>query len=231
MSPIRSDGSFLAESQPTIGAKIITDEKGFANEVREQATDGMGPAETKAFEQGDERMEMNMDTNGIEPNEPATSTATSKAAEVVGTASPRKAGRARRYLVQGWRFARHLLEMVVAMMFGMGVLGVALAVLGEPPGYANLLLRYGLMGAFMAAPMVGWMRYRGHSWSDGGEMTAAMLVPMFALVVPVGLGVSVPGLSEESLMLLSHVAMIAGMVAWMAYRRDRYAHGAHGHRP
>jgi hypothetical protein len=231
MFPIRSDGSFLAESQRTIGAKIITDEKGFADEIREHATDGVGPAETKAFEQGDERMKLNMDTNGIEPNEPATSTATNKAAEEVGTASLRKAGRARRYLVQGWRFARHLLEMLVAMMVGMAVLGVALAVLGEPPGYANLLLRYGLMGAFMAAPMVGWMRYRGHSWSDGGEMTAAMLVPMFALVVPVELGVSVPGLSKESLMMLSHVAMIAGMVAWMVYRRDRYAHGEHGHRP
>jgi hypothetical protein len=108
----------------------------------------------------------------------------------------------------------------------MAVLGVALAVLGEPPGYANLLLRYGLMGAFMVAPMVGWMRYRGHSWSDGGEMTAAMLVPMFALVVPVELGVSVPGLSEESLMMLSHVAMIAGMVAWMIYRFERYATGS-----
>jgi hypothetical protein len=176
-------------------------------------------------------MEMNMDTGGIEPNEPATSTATSKVAEEVGTASPRKAGRARRYLAQGRRFARHLLEMLVAMMVGMAVLGVALAALGEPPGYANLLLRYGMMGAFMAAPMVAWMHYRGHSWRDGGEMTAAMLVPMFALVVPVELGVAVPGLSEGSLMLLSHVAMIGGMVAWMVYRFDRYAHGEHGHHP
>ena len=41
MFPIRSDGSFLAESQRTIGAKIITDEKGFADEVREHATDGI----------------------------------------------------------------------------------------------------------------------------------------------------------------------------------------------
>jgi hypothetical protein len=104
------------------------------------------------------------------------------------------------------------------------VLGVALEVLGEPPGYANLLVRYGLMGAFMAAPMVAWMRYRGHAWSDGLEMTAAMLVPMLAPVLPVELGVAgyVPGLSEDSLMMLSHVAMIGGMVALMVYRWDRY---------
>jgi flagellar biosynthetic protein FliP len=142
-------------------------------------------------------------------------------------------GQARRWfrLGAGWRFTRHLLEMVLAMMVGMAVLGVALAVLGEPPGYANLFVRYGLMGAFMAAPMVGWMRYRGHPWSDGLEMTAAMLVPTFALVAPVELGVAVPGLSEGSLMMLSHVAMIAGMVVLMIYRFERYAHGSQCHRP
>jgi hypothetical protein len=178
-------------------------------------------------------MERQTNIGGTEPNEPTTTTAMSKAVEETGTVSPRKTGQAHRYLVSGWRFARHLLEMVVAMMVGMAVLGLALAVLGEPPGYANLLLRYGLMGASMSVPMVAWMRYRGHTWSDGGEMTAAMLAPMFALVIPVELGVAgyVPGLSEDSLMMLSHVAMIAGMVVLMIYRRDRYALVAHGHHP
>jgi hypothetical protein len=180
-------------------------------------------------------MERKTNTNGTEPNEPATPTAMSKAVEETSTVPPRKAGQARRRLRlgTGWRFTRHLLEMVLAMMAGMAVLGVALAVLGEPPGYANLFVRYGLMGAFMATPMVGWMRYRGHSWSDGLEMTAAMLAPMFALVLPVELDVAryVPGLSEGSLMMLSHVAMIAGMVVLMIYRFERYAHGSQGHRP
>jgi hypothetical protein len=165
-------------------------------------------------------MERKTNTNGTEPNEPATLTAMSKAVEEAGTVSPRKAGQARRRLRlgAGWRFMRHLLEMVVAMFAGMAVLGVALAVLGEPPGYANLFVRYGLMGTFMAAPMVGWMRYRDHAWSDGLEMTAAMLAPTFALVVPVELGVAVPKLSDGSLITLSHVAMIGGMVALMIYR-------------
>jgi hypothetical protein len=59
-----------------------------------------------------------------------------------------------------------------------------------------------------------------------------MLVPMLEPVLPVELGVAryVPGLSEDSLMMLSHVAMIGGMVALMIYRWDRYAHGTHGHR-
>jgi len=146
--------------------------------------------------------------------------------------SAKTGGQARRYLGAGWRFTRHLLEMVVAMIAGMAMLGVALGVLGEPPGYTNPLVEYGLMGAFMSAPMVAWMRHRGHSWSDGLEMTAAMLVPMLALVFLVELGVArfVPGLSGQSLMMLSHGGMIAGMVVLMIYRFDRYAHGALSHR-
>jgi hypothetical protein len=152
------------------------------------------------------------------------------AVEDTGTLSPKTGGQARRRLrlEAGLRFGRHLLEMVVAMLAGMAALGVALWALGEPPGYANLLLRYGLMGAFMAAPMVGWMRYRGHSWRDGGEMTLAMVVPMLAPVALVEMGVAVLGLSEGSLMMLSHVAMIGGMVLLMVYRFERYAHGTHG---
>ena len=42
-------------------------------------------------------------------------------------------------------------------------------------------------------------------------------VESFVIVVP-------------SLMVLSHVAMIGGMVALMLYRFDRYAHAAHGRR-
>jgi hypothetical protein len=168
-----------------------------------------------------------MDSNCTDSAEAPSNAGMGEAAELWGTVSPKKAGRARRRLVSGWRFARHLLEMVVAMMAGMVVLGVALATLGEPPGYANLFVRYGLMGVSMSVPMVAWMRYRGHSWSDGGEMTAAMLVPMLAPVAPVEMGVAVPGLSEGSLMVVSHVAMIGGMVALMAYRFERYAHGAH----
>lgn len=134
--------------------------------------------------------------------------------------------RLRRYLGAGWGFVRHLLEMVLAMAAGMVLLGVALALLGEPPAYLdNALLAYTVMGAFMSAPMVGWMRLRGHAWADGLEMTVAMLVPMFALVIPVEMGLA--ALSEHSLMLLAHVAMIGGMALLMLYRFDRYVHAHH----
>jgi hypothetical protein len=117
--------------------------------------------------------------------------------------------------------------MVAAMLLGMALLDVAVGVLGEPPGYGNALVAYGLMGASMSLPMAAWMRHRGHAWSDGGEMTAAMLVPMFALLLPVELGAV--ALGGHLLMMLTHVAMIGGMVALMVYRRDRYAGVAHGH--
>jgi hypothetical protein len=157
-------------------------------------------------------------------------TEAAESAGLAATAPPEGRERVRARLLAGWRFTRHLLEMVAAMVAGMVVLGAALWALGEPPGYANLLVEYGLMGAFMAAPMVAWMRYRGHSWSDGAEMTGAMVVPMLALALPVELGVAVPGLSDGSLMMLSHVAMIGGMVVLMLYRFERYAHGSHDRR-
>jgi hypothetical protein len=172
--------------------------------------------------------ETTMNSNNTEPTETATPARMSDAAGLAGTASPEKGGRVRSRLVSGLRFTRHLLEMVVAMLAGMAVLGVAIWLLGEPPGYSNLLVKYSLMGASMAAPMVAWMRHRGHSWSDGGEMTVAMLGPMFALVLAVELGVV--GLTGHALMMLSHMAMIGGMVALMVYRWDRYAHGAHNRR-
>ena len=173
-------------------------------------------------------MEIKIDTNGTEPVEPAALAVTGEVLEPTETVSPETGGQVLRYVVAGWHFTRHLLEMVVAMMAGMMVLGVAVGILGEPSGEVNLLVEYGVMGVFMSAPMVAWMRYRGHTWSDGLEMTGAMLIPMFALVLPVELGVV--ELTGHSLMMLSHVAMIGGMVLLMLYRLDRYAHGTHGHR-
>ena len=165
-------------------------------------------------------------SGGPEPQETPAVAAAGETAERAGAIPAQTGGWIRYRLRVAWSFTRHLLEMVVAMMAGMMVLGVALEVLGEPPGYGSALVEYGLMGAFMAAPMVAWMRYRGHAWSDGLEMSAAMVAPMFALVIPVEFGVV--GLTGHSLMMLSHVAMIGGMVLLMLYRLDRYAH-VHDH--
>ena len=134
-------------------------------------------------------------------------------------------------LAAGWRFTRHLLEMVAAMLVGMAVLDLAVMVLGAPPGDDTLPGGYAYMGLAMTAPMVAWMRRRGHPWADCWEMSAAMLVPLFALVLPVVLGAGryLPWLTPRAVMLPAHGAMIGGMALLMLYRRDRYAHGEHGH--
>jgi hypothetical protein len=119
--------------------------------------------------------------------------------------------------------------MIAAMVAGMAVLVSAIWALGEPPGYSNALVEYGLMEASMSAPMVAWMRYRGHSGSDGLEMTATMLLPMLALVLPAALGAGAARQGDGS---IAHDALARGddrgMVTLMVYRRNRYAQGARG---
>lgn len=170
-----------------------------------------------------------MNAGSTESNDTRRLTATSGAVRSSGASLPGSSGRSRFTRGALWSFTRHLVEMLIAMFAGMGVFGAAIVLLGEPPGYGNLLIKYGLMGLSMVVPMVGWMRYRGHPWSDGLEMSLAMLAPMLVPVIPVEMGMDVPGLTEESLMMISHVAMISGMVALMLYRWDRYAGRAHGH--
>jgi YHS domain-containing protein len=132
----------------------------------------------------------------------------------------------RRSLRAWLRFGRHLGEMVVAMLVGMAALGGVLATVGTLPGMDNLIGEYAWMGFAMSVPMVLWMRRMGHPWSDGVEMSAWMVVPMYALVVPVAAG----AVAMEPMVLMgwAHVAMIGGMALLMVYRWDTYA-GGHCH--
>ena len=78
------------------------------------------------------------------------------------------------------------------------------------------------MAAFMVAPMVTWMRVRGCSWRNGAEMSAAMLLPIAAVIVLRGLGRldTLPWLSDSE-----HTAMLVGMLVFMLYRREHYTSG------
>lgn len=75
-------------------------------------------------------------------------------------------------------------EMVLVMIVGMLVLGSALGLLaaafGATPDVltrdAPAVLLLG-MGFSMAAPMVWWMRRRGHSGAANFEMAGAMILP------------------------------------------------------
>jgi hypothetical protein len=131
-------------------------------------------------------------------------------------------------------FARHYLEMLVAMFAGMFVLGAPLAALLGLAGIdvaawdtdARELMLLG-MAFTMSVPMGAWMRYRGHGWAPVWEMTAAMFVPSFAAI-----GLLWGGLVEstDALMVIQHIGMLASMLAAMLLRLDEYTgHGSHAH--
>lgn len=125
------------------------------------------------------------------------------------------------------RFVRHLLEMVVAMMLGMVVLGVAFR------GLHGLLFGGGFDAAFqrhvvlssmamafnMTLPMLLWMRHRGHSWERGGEMAAAMFVPALALLALFAFGVFPKAFVLPGQMVL----MLPAMLLVMLSRVDEYS--------
>src|SRR5260370_9457634 len=112
----------------------------------------------------------------------------------------------------------HFGEMVLAMMAGMLVyMPVA--------GFIPAALQQIGMALFMAAPMIAWMRIRGHGWRHGLEMALAMLVPWAAVEGLVALGAAsvLPWLAHAS-----DPAMYLGMLGIMLVRRAHYAHaGAH----
>jgi hypothetical protein len=130
------------------------------------------------------------------------------------------------------RFARHYLEMVVAMFAGMVALGMPLAaglgVIGvdveawRTDAQELLLLA---MAFTMSVPMAAWMRYRGHGWAPVWEMTASMFVPSFAAI-----GLLWAGTVEDTdaLLYIQHIGMLPSMLAVMVLRLDEYA-GHHGH--
>jgi hypothetical protein len=122
---------------------------------------------------------------------------------------------------------RHLLEMTIAMVLGMIILGMTfreIHVVVFGTGFDDAWHRHtelaSLAMAFnMTLPMVGWMRHRGHSWERSGEMAAAMFVPALALIVLLRLGV----ISAHVLLPLQMTLMLPSMILAMFYRVDEYS--------
>jgi hypothetical protein len=125
------------------------------------------------------------------------------------------------------RFLRHYAEMVVAMFAGMFVLmaptGWLLAALGTSWSRLSPAMYMFAMALTMTAPMVAWMRYRGHAWRPNMEMAASMLIPTAAVMALLWAGVATSG----GLMVPEHVAMLACMLAAMLLRRDEYSCATH----
>jgi hypothetical protein len=124
-------------------------------------------------------------------------------------------------------FWRHVLEMTIAMMLGMCILGAAfrgihLAVFGT--GLDNAWRHHTELAVFamtfnMTLPMVLLMRYRGHTWARCWEMAAAMFGVALVVLVVFWVGV----IPASVALPLEMALMLPAMIGVMASRFDEYA--------
>ena len=125
-------------------------------------------------------------------------------------------------------FVRHYAEMVAAMFIGMFTLSKPadwlFNALGTSTSSDHPVMMLFSMGITMTLPMIAWMRFRGHAWRPTNEMAASMILPTFGAMALVGTGV----MNSDTVMVLEHVAMLAGMLVAMLLRRDEYS-AAHSH--
>jgi hypothetical protein len=124
-----------------------------------------------------------------------------------------------------WRaWSRHLAEMMIAMVAGMVVLGGALegvlALAGASLSDASATVMASVMAFSMTAPMVWWMRHRGHAVRHNVEMAGSMIVPTAIVLALHWLG----AVAGDSVLLIQHVVMIPAMVGVMLARFEHYAH-------
>jgi peptidoglycan biosynthesis protein MviN/MurJ (putative lipid II flippase) len=130
-------------------------------------------------------------------------------------------------------FLRHLVEMIIAMMLGMCVLGMAFrgihtALFGG--GFDAAWRQHTELAVFamtfnMALPMVLWMHHRGHTWERCGEMAGAMFLLGLVVLVPFWAG----AISSGVVLPLEMMLMIPAMIGVMALRYDEYATHPRGH--
>jgi hypothetical protein len=121
------------------------------------------------------------------------------------------------------RFIRHYLEMILVMLIGMAVLGGLVSLVADITATGPMLVE---MGVTMTVPMVGWMRFRGHTWLPCVEMGASMVLPTLGTLALLGLGI-VQG--AGALMLILHAVMLPAMLVAMLLRRDEYRCDHHAH--
>jgi transcriptional regulator GlxA family with amidase domain len=129
------------------------------------------------------------------------------------TLSSRSTGRIPAGLLTAGRFVLHFIEMWIAMLVGMMLYMAIPGVMDLPP----VIHQVG-MALSMTAPMVAWMRIRGHGWRHGIEMALAMLIPWAVVLLAAG---ALPWLAATGT-----AAMALGMLGIMLFRREPFAGGA-----
>lgn len=131
------------------------------------------------------------------------------------------------WLYGAWMFARHFLEMCVAMCVGGFVLNVLIfvagpALLGYPDLRESAPALALLLSAFIyTAPMVAWMRFRGMPWRPIMEMSGAVVALALLLIGLAGLGI-ISDSDVRSLALGFCGPACAVMLPVMLFRLDLY---------
>jgi hypothetical protein len=127
-----------------------------------------------------------------------------------------------------WNFFQHLVEMTIAMLVGMFVLGMPLEMLFDAVGWEFMndavVPATLVMGTTMTIGMAAWMRFRGCGWPATLEMSLAMYVP-FVMMYPFYWAGAVDG---GTVMTVGHLAMVPAMAIAMLFRLDEYT-GRHRH--
>jgi flagellar biosynthetic protein FliP len=121
------------------------------------------------------------------------------------------------------RFVRHYLEMIGAMLLGMGTLYPLWLLATDLVPTAGWVARTDVDMTFMATamtlPMVGWMMWRGHRGRHVVEMAGAMYAGFWLFFPFLWSG----QLGDMGLMMSGHVAMPVLMLLAMLARRREYA--------
>ncbi len=121
-----------------------------------------------------------------------------------------------------WRFIRHYLEMVAAMLLGMVTLYplwmLATDGMADTSRVHETELELVAMATAMTIPMVLWMWHRGHRARLTVEMAVAMYAGFVVLFPFLWVGV----LGEMGVMMGGHVLMPLFMLGAMLWRRREY---------
>jgi flagellar biosynthetic protein FliP len=120
---------------------------------------------------------------------------------------------ARKAALADGRFWRHLVEMLLAMVVGMVVLGPL-----WPELHGSTELHLLVMATDMTLGMTLWMAVRRHRWAPIAEMGLAMYVPFVVLLPLFWTG----RLSADAVFVLGHVLMLPAMVLAMLRRPSEY---------
>ena len=137
---------------------------------------------------------------------------------------------------QVWNFARHFLEMCVAMCVGGNAL-IALVFIAGPAllGYSDLRVTAPgvavlIIAGLTTAPMAAWMRFRGMAWRPVLEMSAAPLGLGVVLAVLAAVGVLSPADVRGWALVFCGPACVL-MLPVMLLRLDLYTGrtGEHAH--